>query len=32
MTDRERQRHLDLLAIQFVHALEAGDFAAIDQL
>jgi hypothetical protein len=32
MTDRERQRQLDLLAIQFVDALEAGDFETIDQL
>jgi hypothetical protein len=32
MTDRERQRQFDLLAIQFVQALEAGDFAAIDRL
>ena len=32
MTDRERQRHLDILAIRFVQALEAGDFAAIDRL
>jgi hypothetical protein len=32
MTDRERQRQLDLLAIQFVDALEAGDFATVDQL
>jgi hypothetical protein len=30
MTDRQRQ--LDLLAIQFVDALEAGDFETIDQL
>jgi len=27
MTDRERQRRLDLLAMQFVDALEAGDAA-----
>lgn len=32
MTDRERQRQLDLLAIQFVEALEAGDFETIDRL
>jgi len=32
MTDRERQRQLDLLAIQFAHALEDGDFATVDQL
>ena len=32
MTDRERQRQLDLLAIQFVDALEAGDFATVDRL
>jgi hypothetical protein len=32
MTDRERQRQLDLLAIQFAHALEAGDFETIDRL
>jgi hypothetical protein len=32
MTDRERQRQLDLLAIQFVDALEAGDFATVDKL
>ena len=32
MTDRERQRQLDLLAIQFVNALEAGDFEVIEQL
>jgi hypothetical protein len=32
MTDRERQRQLDLLAMRFVQALEAGDFAAIDRL
>jgi hypothetical protein len=32
MTDRERQRQLDLLAIQFVDALEVGDFATVDQL
>ncbi len=32
MTDRERQRQLDLLAIQFVDALEAGDFEAVDRL
>jgi hypothetical protein len=32
MTDRERQRQLDLLAIQFIDALEAGDFPTIDRL
>ena len=32
MTDRERQRQLDLLAIQFVDALEAEDFATVDKL
>ena len=32
MTDRERQRQLDLLAMQFVDALEAGDFKTIDRL
>ncbi len=32
MTDRERQRQLDLLAMQFVDALEAGDYATIDRL
>jgi hypothetical protein len=32
MTDRERQRQLDLLAMRFVQALEAGDFVAIDRL
>lgn len=32
MTDRERQRQLDLLAMQFVAALEAGDFEAVDRL
>ncbi|HEY7427110.1 MAG TPA: hypothetical protein VH682_22945 [Gemmataceae bacterium] len=32
MTDRERQRQLDRLAIQFVDALEAGDFATVDKL
>ena len=32
MTDRERQRQLDLLAMQFAQALEAGDFAMIDRL
>jgi hypothetical protein len=32
MTDRERQRQLDLLAMRFVQALEARDFSAIDQL
>src|SRR5262245_52375464 len=32
MTDRDRQRQLDLLAIQFVDALEAGDFETIDRL
>jgi hypothetical protein len=32
MTDRERQRQLDLLAMQFVDALEAQDFEAIDRL
>jgi hypothetical protein len=32
MTDRERQRQIDLLAMQFVDALEAGDFATIDRL
>jgi hypothetical protein len=32
MTDRARQRQLDLLAIQFADALEVGDFATIDRL
>ena len=32
MTDRERQRQFDLLAIQFVDALEVGDFETIDRL
>jgi hypothetical protein len=32
MTDRERQRQLDLLAIQFIEALEAGDFPTVDRL
>jgi mannose-6-phosphate isomerase-like protein (cupin superfamily) len=32
MTDRERQRRLDLLAMQFVNALEVGDFETIDRL
>ena len=32
MIDRERQRQLDLLAIQFVDALEASDFETIDRL
>jgi hypothetical protein len=32
MTDRQRQRQLDLLAIQFVDALEADDFETVDRL
>jgi hypothetical protein len=32
MTDREHQRQLDLLAMQFVDALEASDFETIDRL
>lgn len=32
MTDRERQRQIDLLAIRFAEALEAGDFATVDRL
>ena len=32
MTDRERQRQLDLLAMQFIDALETQDFHTIDRL
>lgn len=32
MTDRERQRQIDLLAIQLVDALESGDFETVDRL
>jgi hypothetical protein len=32
MTDRDRQRQIDLLAIQFAQALEADDFETVDRL
>jgi hypothetical protein len=32
MSDRERKRRLDLFAMQFADALEAGDFTTLDRL